>query len=284
MDNVTHLSKKRLDEIYEEDWGQEELVEPDITSYTEAYTQKRIHESAYNPIIAELRRKKKGNVLDIGTGNGINVFKLNEGMGFDEHYKFYGIDISASAARKLNKIAKLWGRNNLKFMQGDAENLKFKDAVFDCTIQTEVLEHLPHPQRSINEMFRVIKPGGLCVITTPNEQHPLRKVVPSGYRKQVQAAQSSWAHRYDNHPEYFKDRHALHISVQSKWELKEKLEKAGFEEIRFIRQPLFFGGRFYDKHPFLFAFTLFVDKVLDLLSAITWSHNFVVLSKKPRNP
>jgi SAM-dependent methyltransferase len=49
---------------------------------------------------------------------------------------------------------------------GDAQALGFTDASFDVVLCTEVLEHVPEPQRAIDEMFRVLKPGGRLLLTT----------------------------------------------------------------------------------------------------------------------
>ena len=49
---------------------------------------------------------------------------------------------------------------------GDAQALGLADEVFDVVLCTEVLEHLPEPQRAIDEMFRVLRPGGTLLLTT----------------------------------------------------------------------------------------------------------------------
>lgn len=49
---------------------------------------------------------------------------------------------------------------------GDAQALGFADASFDVVLCTEMLEHVPEPQRAIDEMRRVLRPGGLLLLTT----------------------------------------------------------------------------------------------------------------------
>ena len=49
---------------------------------------------------------------------------------------------------------------------GDAQALGIADAAFEVVLCTEVLEHLPEPQKAIDEMFRVLKPGGELLLTT----------------------------------------------------------------------------------------------------------------------
>lgn len=48
----------------------------------------------------------------------------------------------------------------------DAQRLGVTTASFDVVLCTEVLEHIPNPQQAIDEMFRVLKPGGRLVLTT----------------------------------------------------------------------------------------------------------------------
>ena len=49
---------------------------------------------------------------------------------------------------------------------GDAQALGIRDASFDVVLCTEVLEHLPEPQRAIDEVYRVLTPGGQLLLTT----------------------------------------------------------------------------------------------------------------------
>lgn len=48
----------------------------------------------------------------------------------------------------------------------DAQALAFLSGSFEVVVCTEVLEHLPEPQRAINEMYRVLQPGGTLILTT----------------------------------------------------------------------------------------------------------------------
>ena len=49
---------------------------------------------------------------------------------------------------------------------GDAQALGIAADTFEMILCTEVLEHLPEPQKAIDEMFRVLKPGGTLLLTT----------------------------------------------------------------------------------------------------------------------
>lgn len=49
---------------------------------------------------------------------------------------------------------------------GDVQQLCIRDASVDLVLCTEVLEHVPEPQRALDEMFRVLAPGGRLLLTT----------------------------------------------------------------------------------------------------------------------
>jgi SAM-dependent methyltransferase len=49
---------------------------------------------------------------------------------------------------------------------GDAQALGIGSASVDAVLCTEVLEHLPEPQRAVDELFRVLRPGGALILTT----------------------------------------------------------------------------------------------------------------------
>lgn len=52
-------------------------------------------------------------------------------------------------------------------LRGDGQQLPFKTEIFDTIISIDVLEHVPNPKKFVSEMFRVIKPGGMIILSTP---------------------------------------------------------------------------------------------------------------------
>lgn len=47
---------------------------------------------------------------------------------------------------------------------GNAEELPFKGETFDCACSMGVLHHTPSPSKAVEEIFRVLKPGGRLVV------------------------------------------------------------------------------------------------------------------------
>ena len=102
-----------------------------------------------------------GSILDVGCGRGFLLKKLSEKS--EPGTKFFGIDISP----KLVEIAK--SNNPEATLEiGDAEKMRFADATFDFVFMTEALEHMQDFSKSLSEVMRVLKPGGIFIVTIPN--------------------------------------------------------------------------------------------------------------------
>jgi len=58
-------------------------------------------------------------------------------------------------------------RKNLADFCGDAMNLPMADESVDTILCTEVLEHIPHPEKAIAEFARILRPNGVIITTAP---------------------------------------------------------------------------------------------------------------------
>lgn len=119
-------------------------------------TQKRLR-IVYGKLLEKNDIKGK-KFLEIGCGLGYfskEAFKLGA--------RVTGVDIGP----KLIKISKK-KTPNASFIVADASSLPFKNETFDVVLSTEVIEHINKQVIVIKEMFRVLKKGGVLIITTPN--------------------------------------------------------------------------------------------------------------------
>ena len=60
----------------------------------------------------------------------------------------------------------------IRYQELDAENLPFQDEAFDCILCIEVLEHVNSIEKSLQNIQRALKKGGLLIITVPNSRFP----------------------------------------------------------------------------------------------------------------
>ena len=102
-------------------------------------------------------------ILDIGCGDGGLTYCLARAgvhmVGIDN--EALGIDFAK------NNIASTGEMLECEFVVGSAYELPFPDDHFDHVVSCEVIEHVNHPEKMIAEARRVLRPGGLFVLTTP---------------------------------------------------------------------------------------------------------------------
>ena len=70
-------------------------------------------------------------------------------------------------------------QERVQFVCGDATALPFGDRTFDAVTMFDLLEHVPNDRQAISEALRVLRPGGVLLISTPNEhwRFPYYKVM-----------------------------------------------------------------------------------------------------------
>lgn len=102
-------------------------------------------------------------VLDVACGEGYGSDMLANAA-----KDVIGIDISKDAIAHASDRYR--GRENLEFMRGSCEKLPLPDDSVDVAISLETIEHLEQQEAFISELRRVLKPGGLLVMSSPNKR------------------------------------------------------------------------------------------------------------------
>lgn len=97
-------------------------------------------------------------VIDLGSGAGNDCFVARHATGPEG--KVIGIDFTPEMIRKARSNAETRGLNNVEFRQGDIDAMPVNDNVADVVVSNCVLNLVPEKPRVMQEMFRVLKPGG----------------------------------------------------------------------------------------------------------------------------
>lgn len=99
---------------------------------------------------------KDGKILDVGCGSGWSSSLLAE-----KGFFVSGVDLDANAFEPVET-------ENCRFHAGSVMELPFPDNSFDIVTSYQMLEHVPDPELGLQEMLRVLKPGGKFCLIGPN--------------------------------------------------------------------------------------------------------------------
>jgi len=100
---------------------------------------------------------KKGKLLDIGCATG---FFLKAAR--DRNWDVEGVEISEFAAKYARKHFKF------KIYQNDFLNLNLPNNYYDVITMWDVIEHLYHPRAALSKIYKLLKPNGLLIFSTPD--------------------------------------------------------------------------------------------------------------------
>jgi SAM-dependent methyltransferase len=109
-------------------------------------------------VAAKFTNLSQASVLDIGTGVGV---------------------IAADIAKRAKSVTSVDMTDERKitdgytFVQVSDETLPFEDKSFDVVVYNHVIEHVPDQQKHLDEIARVLKPGGIVYLATPNKYGPM---------------------------------------------------------------------------------------------------------------
>jgi ubiquinone/menaquinone biosynthesis C-methylase UbiE len=116
-------------------------------------------------------------ILDVGVGTGSYLQHVHSKFGFK---KCYGVDIS----RRMLAVAKSKLRSPMILETGDARKLRFPDATFDVVLLCRVGSHIDDIHSVATEIHRVLRRGGLFVVTDVDPRHPYKTTrIPFGCGK-----------------------------------------------------------------------------------------------------
>lgn len=113
-----------------------------------------------NRFFAMLARRygtRGARLLEVGSGMGHLVAQL------EDTFETVGIDLNHWAVKESKSVV-----NKSSLQTASAQELPFQDGVFNVVIIKHIVEHLPNPEKAINEIGRVTAKGGYLILATPN--------------------------------------------------------------------------------------------------------------------
>jgi len=105
-------------------------------------------------IIPEMNLQDGFRLLDVGCGNGTLLFTI---ANIIKRFEFKGIDVSESIIKRCQKRNKF---SQIEFLVSSPENMPFENDYFDIITCTNTVGFFSQRVRSIDSIYRVLKPGG----------------------------------------------------------------------------------------------------------------------------
>ncbi len=158
--SVTFSTKKEAIKLLNTLKGKLSGQSDDVKTYFDTSRQRYIFTLQ---VILEHKKKAIRKVLELGCSPGHLGMAL-DAMGMD----VYGIDLNSEYLYKYPKS--FVERLHIKQCNFENEKIPYADNTFDCIVFTEVLEHIAiqHPAKVLEEINRVLSPGGILIMSTPN--------------------------------------------------------------------------------------------------------------------
>lgn len=111
----------------------------------------------FSRFIKRMALNREAAIIDIGISTGTNL-QLLQSMGF---INFTGIDCNEDALNFCRQ------KGFLSVRQGDACSLPLENESVDFVMATDILEHIENDSLALQEIYRILKPGGMGLITVP---------------------------------------------------------------------------------------------------------------------
>jgi SAM-dependent methyltransferase len=196
-------------------------------------------EAAAAPLFASARAEGRApRALDVGCATGALLAALR-----DKGWEPQGVEISEAQARYGES------RHGLPIFAGTLEDARFPSSSFELVHASHLIEHLNDPASFLDEVARVLAPGGLLALTTPNADGFQARLLGARWRSAI----------YD------------HLYLFSLRTLRALLESKGFE----LKRKVSWGGWAAGLRP------AFIKKPMDSLAkACGWGDVMAILAQR----
>lgn len=163
-------------------------------------------------------------ILVVGCGKGIEAAVLADSL----NAQVTGIDIETDFNEEASKFADL--------KQGDATRMEFPDGHFDAVYSFHALEHIPDYRQALREIRRVLRPGGVWLIGTPNRNRLVGYLGSKSatFSQKIRWNMNDWEARLKGK---FRNEYGAHAGYSSE-ELNSELSTV-FSEVKEITLPYY---------------------------------------------
>lgn len=140
----------------------EESIRAEFTHQTESFARNRVATAAetLDVVVDLVPEDREASWLEVACGPAVIARALAAKVG-----RVRGIDLTPAMVGKAHEEAAREGVDNVEFSVGDATALEFEDASFDGAVTRLSFHHIPAPQRVLEEMARVVRPGGWVIVS-----------------------------------------------------------------------------------------------------------------------
>lgn len=154
-------------------------------------------------------------VFDIGCGNGMMTTFIAKSVGDSGHV--YAVDVSNAQLEAAQHRIKSENLNNVTFIHGDITEQDLPEGIADIVYSRFLLMHLQHPEKAIQKMIKILKPGGVIA-----SQESILSTYFSTYHREV----------FDNYTKATINLGKFyHVDYDIGKRLKNLYEEAGFRQV-----------------------------------------------------
>jgi len=152
------------------------LKDFEYIEWANVFCKKKISDNLHDSYLSYIEGMRGGieifdNIISPDWWKGAHILEVGSGLGQVSHQiaengakRVVGVEYSPEKVN-WSKSYFIEGKNkNLDFIKGSAENLDFPDNEFDLVFSNSVLEHVRNPKKALQEIYRVIKPGGKLLL------------------------------------------------------------------------------------------------------------------------
>lgn len=135
-------------------------------------TRRWLHNTRRERIEALLREHAPGGrALEVGPGSGVYLPLLSE---------LFESVVASDVEREFLQLAP--ELPNLELVEDDIQETRLEPGSFDLVLMSEVIEHLPQPDRALAGVRRLLRPGGVLILSTPQPYSPLEVLGKLAFR------------------------------------------------------------------------------------------------------